>query len=247
SVMSPTGLKEARAIGLAPNARATDLGARCVRPRPGSTSALLAALPPPVAECLDKPLGQRPVRRGQEPIYRAVEACAVSRAPTSVGMDELDNLAEALLSDETPLAWRRGDSAQIGQAWMGEDAQWWTGEPAHVGATLTYDFYGQAYTSLKWASVATEVPAMCADRMSTTGYTNQDGYIVRQIELVIERAELGSIVQYTRDPVALACRHLECDGTYDPADCEGSCEAWRLRFVVGFEQVEPFAYPDLCR
>lgn len=242
SVMSPRG-EPVTQVAVAPGTRAVDLGVRCVQADGGPS---IHELPLPLDHCEDDaPLGRAAVRRSvSDSLYRAVEACPVSRQPSAAGRDKLDRFVDPLVDGRRPLVWSQEREAQIGQAWFTPDAQWWIGQPAGEGAALSFEFYPPIVTWMMWAGFGPAEGTACAARMSAE-HPEHDGHLVRQLDLVVERAQLATI--FSRDDSAsLACTHFECaDPTEDEA-CESTCTAWRLSVVIGFERIEPFDHPDLC-
>ena len=240
SVMSPRG-EPVTQVAVSPSTRAVDLGVRCVQAEGG----------PSVDEVLsvreycdfDTPLGQSAVRRNiTDALYRAVEACPVTRRPVSLFGEKVQDIADALVHPERPLVWRTGDHSEIGQAWFTPDAQWWIGQPAAEGGALTFEFYPWVVARLSWVGFEQPATTVCAEQMSTL-YPDHDGYIVRQLDFIVEQDELGMVFN-SDEPTQLACTLFDCAVT-DAGVCE-ACPAWRIPVVVGFERIEPFDHPDLC-
>ena len=240
SVMSPRG-EPVTQVAISPSTRAADLGVRCVQANGGPS---LDELPLPREYCnFDTPLGLGAVRRStSDTLYRAVGVCPVTRLSGSRYRDKIEVLVDALIHPETPLVWRTGDEAEIGQAWFTPDAQWWIGQPGRVGATLSFEFLQRSPARLTWEQYSLVSSGSCVDQM-TTVHPDHDGYIIRQLDFIVENEQLGRVFT-SDDPTQIACTLLEC-AVSGPGVCE-ACPAWRLPIVVGFERIEPFDHPDLC-
>lgn len=252
SILSPRGESPDRLISLTPSSRAVDVGVRCVRPEAGASGA--PELPPLDEYCGGRaPEGRATVRRSSDDaIYRAVEACADSRAPTASGFNDIELFTASLTHAAMPLVWRAGDAEQVGQAWFAHDAQWWIHEPATLGGELTYDLLRRQTATLRvrWQDLSDDVSGACVGGLRGLGsrmsHADHDAYILRRLDFIIDRDQIELALWTADDAAQVACTHFVCEGLDDPNACVTDCSAWRLSLVIGFEQIEPFVYPDLC-
>jgi len=80
-----------------------------------------------------------------------------------------------------------------------------------------------------------------------SAYADQDGVIVRQLDLHIESDELANAFPRAVDAARFACRQFSCAEPVESGACETSCSVWRLPVVVRMEQLEVFDHAGLCR
>jgi hypothetical protein len=129
---------------------------------------------------------------------------------------------------------------QLGQAWFSPDAQWWIGEPARLGEVMTLRCPELPF-ELTWASESVEATGASCDEMQAA-YADEDGFMVRQIDFIVERSQLDARLFPVANPAQVACAHFDCVEPVEPGACETRCPAWRLPFVIGFEH-----QLELCR
>ena len=248
SVVSPMGDRVNSIATLAPSTRAPDVGVRCAQSRVAPRGLDEATRAKRNGCEVGVPVGRAPVRAtSSERLYRVVEAQVVSRAPYGPGWERLHPFADALASDTTPLVWRDVEVEQIGQSWFSPDAQWWIGVPGRLGEVFTFEVFRNSPFELTWASQSLEAAGTLMHEMAAI-YADQDGFVARRFDFIIERSQLGLGVFRTPDPALVACTHFECVDSVAPDACETRCPAWRLPVVLAFEQVVHFAGdPAVCQ